>query len=193
MTAVDKTTTAERVDRSADGLATIKVWDIAIRLFHWSLVASFVIAWITADEWDRLHEIFGYAIGILLAFRLIWGFIGSRHARFGDFVYGPMHVLRYLRDSVYGEAKRYIGHNPAGGTMVIVLLFSLMTITITGIAMTSRAFWGVEWVEDLHEFSAYLTLLLIAFHIAGVIYASFEHHENLVRSMITGFKRRDED
>jgi len=193
MSAVEKATIADRVARSADGSSPIKVWDIAIRVFHWSMVASFIIAWVTADEWDRLHEIFGYAIGILLVFRLIWGVIGSKYARFGNFTYSPLGVLRYLRDSVYGNAKRYIGHNPAGGAMTIGLLLSLIAVTATGIAMTSKAYWGVEWVEDAHEFSAYATLGLIFLHVAGVLFSSLAHRENLVGSMITGYKRRKDD
>ncbi|MCF6320273.1 MAG: cytochrome b/b6 domain-containing protein [Rhizobiaceae bacterium] len=198
MTNIETTTSAGRSvhnERSAEGSPQIKapevkVWDIAVRLFHWSLVASFVVAWLTADEWDWLHEVSGYTIGGLLLFRFIWGVIGTKHARFSDFIYGPMSILRYLRQTVVRKARRYIGHNPAGGAMVLALLLSLVVITITGIAMTSQTYWGVEWIEELHEISANLILILIALHIVGVIYSSFEHRENLVRSMITGWKRR---
>jgi len=174
----------------AKGAPQTKVWDIAVRAFHWSLVASFVVAWFTADEWDWMHEVSGYTIGGLLLFRFAWGLVGTKHARFGDFVYGPTSILRYLRDSITRKARRYIGHNPAGGAMVLALLLSLIVVTLTGIAMTSQFYWGVEWVEELHEISANLILVFIALHIIGVIYSSFEHRENLVRSMITGWKRR---
>ena len=167
----------------------IKVWDIAVRLFHWSMVGTFAFAWVTADEWDRPHEIAGYIVGGLIAFRLLWGLIGSKHARFSDFFTSPFTVLRYLAQEMGGKAKRYIGHNPAGGAMVIALLVSLTGITISGIAMVSDTFWGMDWVEEIHEFFAYFTLALIGLHIVGVIVASVQHRENLVKSMITGWKR----
>lgn len=174
---------------SGGGDATVRVWDPLVRIFHWSLVAGFAIAWITADEWDRAHEIAGYVVGGLVAFRLIWGVIGSARARFADFMYRPATVIGYLRDSLRMRAKRYLGHNPAGGAMVIALLIALAVIVGTGIMMISRSYFGVEWVEDLHEVAANVSLILVALHVAGVALASVEHGENLVRSMVTGRKR----
>jgi len=95
-----------------------------------------------------------------------------------------------LRDIKDGKAKRYVGHNPAGGMMVIALLAGVATITATGFAMTTDAFWGIEWVEDLHEFAANGTVLLIALHVGGVVLASLQHNENLIKAMFTGFKPR---
>ncbi len=186
MTVSKTTTLADRETRSA----LVRVWDIAIRLFHWSLVCAFAVAWISGDEWDRVHEISGYFIAGLLGFRIIWGLIGSKYARFSQFIYKPSTVQNYLRDSLTRKAKRYLGHNPLGGAMVIALILALIAVTASGIAMTSDQFWGVEWVGELHEATANITLVLIALHIAGVIFASFEHKENLVRAMITGFKRQ---
>ncbi len=188
-------TSAGRKARPGEGaqqageLNQVKVWDIAVRVFHWSLVSLFVIAWLSADEWDKLHEYAGYIIGALIAFRIVWGLVGTKHARFTDFVYSPLTILRYLRDIVSHRAKRYIGHNPAGGAMVLALLFLLTIITASGYAMTTNTFWGVDWVEDLHEASAYAILAFILFHVIGVIHAGFAHRENLVRSMFTGRKR----
>ncbi len=173
--------------------AEVKVWDIAVRLFHWSLVIGYTVAWLSADQWDQFHNTAGYVVGGLLGFRIIWGLIGTRHARFSDFLYRPSTVLQYLRDSLAGRAKRFLGHNPAGGAMVIALLLSLIGVTLSGIAMTSNTFWGVEWVEDGHEVLATATLVLVAMHIAGVLYASFENRENLIKSMIVGYKRRFQD
>lgn len=177
---------AAHTERSAG----VKVWDVAVRLFHVLLISTYIIAWISADEWDRGHEIAGYVIGGLVGIRLIWGFIGTKHARFADFVYTPAAIYRYLRTVVAGRAKRYLGHNPAGGAMVVALLASLIAVTVTGIMMTSNAYWGAEWVEELHEASAFATVILVGLHIAGVVFSSIEHRENLVKSMITGFKRR---
>ena len=168
----------------------VKVWDLAVRFFHWSLVITFLIAWVTADEWDRAHEISGYFIGGLVAFRILWGLVGSKYARFSNFVCKPATVLQYLQDSLSFRAKRYIGHNPAGGAMVIALLLSLIGVTVTGIAMVDPMFLDAEWMEELHEIAANLTLVLVFIHVAGVIFTSFEHGENLVKAMVDGFKRR---
>jgi cytochrome b len=169
--------------------ATVRVWDPLVRILHWSLVALFAFAFVTADEWDSAHETAGYVIASLVAVRIIWGLLGPRHARFSDFVRGPSTVARFLKDSASIRAKRHVGHNPAGGAMVLALLFSIGVIAGTGFMMTTDRFWGVEWVEDAHELVVYGTLGLIALHVGGVIFASFEHRENLVRSMVTGRKR----
>lgn len=168
----------------------VRVWDPLIRIFHWSLVGGFAVAYITADEWDKAHETVGYIVAGLIAFRLIWGVVGSRHARFSDFLYRPSVVLSFIKESLAMKAKRYIGHNPAGGAMVIALLLAIIGISATGYMMTMDMFWGAEWVEDLHELLVNGTLVLIVLHVGGVIVASFEHKENLVRSMFTGMKRR---
>lgn len=170
----------------------VKVWDPYVRVFHWSLVASFAIAWLSAEEWDLVHEYAGYIVAGLIGSRILWGLIGTRHARFSDFTYRPTIVLRYLGDSLKLKAKRYLGHNPAGGAMVIALLLSLFGVSITGILLTTDTFWTAEWVEEIHEASANLALGLVILHIAGVIFSSIEHGENLVRSMITGTKRNNE-
>lgn len=171
--------------------ATVPVWDVFVRAFHWSLVISFAFAWITADEWDRLHEWSGYTASALVALRVVWGFVGVRHARFSDFVRSPFVVLGYLGDVLRGRERRFLGHNPAGGTMIIALLIGICGLGATGWMMTSNAFWGVEWVEDVHEVLANGLLALVALHVAGVLMASFSHRENLVLAMLTGRKRAE--
>ena len=161
-----------------------------VRIFHWSLVGGFAVAYVTADEWDKAHELVGYIIAGLIAFRLFWGLVGSRHARFSDFLYRPSTIVAFIKDSLAMKGKRYVGHNPAGGAMVVALLLAIVGIAATGYMMTLDMFWGAEWVEDAHEILVNGTLLLIILHVVGVILASFEHKENLVRSMITGLKRR---
>ena len=113
----------------------IKVWDPLVRIFHWTLVAAFTIAYLTEDDWQSLHVWAGYTVAGLVAFRLVWGFIGTEHARFRDFVFGPKTISGYLKDMVAFRAKRYIGHNPAGGAMVIALLISLAATTLTGMKL----------------------------------------------------------
>jgi cytochrome b len=171
--------------------AMVRVWDPLVRIFHWSLVASFAFAFITGDEWKSAHIIAGYFVGGLVAFRLLWGLVGPVNARFASFVRGPAATFGYLRDAMAFRAPRYLGHNPAGGAMIVALLAAIATIATTGYMMTTDAWWGVEWVEALHEGTVYLTLGLIVLHVSGVAFASIEHRENLVRSMFTGLKRRD--
>jgi cytochrome b len=169
--------------------ATVKVWDPFVRLFHWSLVTLFVVAYLTGDEIQRVHEAAGYAIGGLLGARILWGFIGPRHARFTDFVCSPREVFAYLRGALAFRARRYVGHNPAGGLMVIALITILTATSITGYMMTTDAYWGSEALEDVHGALANLTVALVAIHVIGVLTASFQHRENLVKAMVTGRKR----
>jgi cytochrome b len=170
-------------------MATVKVWDPLVRIFHWSLVASFAVAWATGDEWERLHIWAGYAAAALIAFRLLWGVAGPRYARFGQFVKSPGAALRYLRAMMSGHERRYLGHNPAGGLMIVALIAALAGVSLTGWMYTTDAFWGVEWVEETHEALANLLLILVGLHVAGVVVAGLRHHENLVRAMVTGRKR----
>jgi cytochrome b len=169
--------------------ATVKVWDPFVRIFHWSLVALFAFAFLTGDEWQKPHELAGYVIAGLVAARIVWGFVGSRHARFSTFVRSPNQVFRFLSATARFSAPRYLGHNPAGAAMILALLAAIGVIATTGYMMTTDAYWGVEWVEEVHELAAWGALGLIALHLAGVVAASLEHSENLVRAMVTGRKR----
>lgn len=167
---------------------TIRVWDPLVRIFHWSLVTCFVAAWLTADDAKTLHLAAGYVGFGLVAVRILWGFVGTEHARFRDFVKGPRAVVAYLLAMVRGEEPRHLGHNPAGGVMVLALLACMLVLTLTGWLYTTDAFWGDESVEEIHEATAYLMTALVAAHVMGVIWESVRHGENLVRAMITGQK-----
>ncbi|MFN3657873.1 MAG: cytochrome b/b6 domain-containing protein [Pseudolabrys sp.] len=169
--------------------ATVKVWDLFVRVFHWSLAGAFVLAYATGDEIEKVHVAAGYTIAGLIALRILWGFVGPRHARFANFVRPPREVLAYLREVALLRAPRYLGHNPAGGAMVVALIVMLAATCTTGVMMTTDAFWGAEWVEEAHETLANLTVGLVVLHVLGVLAASFEHGENLVKAMITGRKR----
>jgi cytochrome b len=169
--------------------ATVKVWDPFVRIFHWSLVTLFVVAYVTGDEIQRVHEAAGYAIAGLLAARILWGFFGPRHARFTDFVRSPREAFTYFRDALVFRARRYIGHNPAGGLMVVALIAILTATCITGYMMKTDAYWGSEALEDVHGALANMTVALVVIHVIGVLVASFEHRENLVKAMVTGRKR----
>lgn len=180
----------------------IKVWDPLVRFFHWSLVAAFTIAYITEEDFLSIHSWAGYLILILLGIRFIWGFVGSRFARFSDFIYSKEAIIQFLKDTLNLSAKRYLGHNPAGGAMIILLMVSLLITSTSGVILLGAddhagplAYWFTQadspWadiLEELHEFFANFTLLLVFVHVAGVILESRIHKENLVSAMITGFK-----
>lgn len=168
---------------------SVKVWDLFVRVCHWLLVILFAVAWYSGGIWDNPHLAAGYFIFGLVVARIVWGFVGSRHARFSDFIYGPRTILLHIADMLRMRAPRYLGHNPAGGAMVIMLLATLIVVCISGVMMTTDAFWGVKWVDRLHETASTIALVLVALHVGGVIFASIEHGENLVRAMITGRKR----
>jgi len=181
----------------------IKVWDPLVRVFHWSLVTAFIIAFVTEDHFLALHVQAGYTIIALVLFRLVWGLIGTRHARFSDFIRGPQTVMAYLKSLLSRHPAHYVGHNPAGGWMVLALLAALLLTTLTGLLAygigenaagpfavlggNPGGFWS-EALEEVHEFLAHLTLLMVFVHVAGVIVSSLLHRENLVRAMLTGRK-----
>jgi len=182
-----------------------KVWDPLVRVFHWVLVLSFFIAYITEEDFLIIHSYAGYIVLALILIRIIWGFIGSRHARFRDFIYSPKDIKHFIKNTLQLKAKRYLGHNPAGGAMILFMIISLLITTISGLVVygaeeqagplaslfaQSHSFWG-DAFEEIHEFFANFTLLLVFIHVAGVIIESFIHQENLVKSMIDGMKRTD--
>jgi cytochrome b len=215
------------------------VWGPLVRLFHWTLVAAFVVSYTTGEEESLVHTYSGYLILGLILTRIIWGFIGTRHARFSDFLYSPAEVVRYLRDlfSNKPDIKRYLGHSPAGGMMAFALLISLLMTIYSGLkleALEGRGLLaqssvvqvlesnplvsaaqaderenehkngyphdddddehegegeGEDFWEELHEFFANFTLLLVILHVSGVVFSSLRHKENLVRAMFTGYKK----
>ncbi|MCG6901156.1 MAG: cytochrome b/b6 domain-containing protein [Rhodobacter sp.] len=169
----------------------VQVWDLGVRLFHWSLVAMVALAFLF-DEPRKLHRTLGYVVIGLIAFRLVWGVIGPRHARFVDFIPGPRRLLDYLRDMLRGREDRHLGHNPAGAAMILVLLTTLSAVGATGYMMGMDAYFGQVWVENTHKLLVDILLVMVAFHVGGVIFSSWRHRENLVVSMITGQKDLDD-
>jgi cytochrome b len=229
---------------------TIKVWDPFIRIFHWSLAGLFTLGYLSGETEGTVHVWAGYGILLLIALRIIWGFVGTRHARFSDFVRSPAEVFRYLKRELSGNALRTLGHNPAGGWMVLLLLVSILATGGSGLIVLGLDGEGPMaghiradgWIvtvgntsgeaenhankaehededdhetegdrmsrrtpvltqanqplaaaedtwEEIHEFLANFTVLLVLLHIAGVIVSSVAHRENLVRAMFSGMKR----
>ena len=187
-------------DQPLDTPATPQlIWDLPTRVFHWLLVVCVLGAWFTAEsERDRmLHLALGYSAGVLVAWRLVWGFVGSRYARFSNFVRSPAVALAYLRG--YLPAARaagqtptpiqthYLGHNPAGGWAVLALLVLVALVVVTGWVSyqdDSLELWG-----ELHELVGNGIMVLVGVHVAAVIATSLLHRENLVRAMVNGYKR----
>lgn len=167
---------------------SILVWDLPVRVFHWLLVLSFAGAWITAESerWRLLHVTLGYTVGGLIAFRVLWGLIGTRHARFSDFVRGPRAAARYLGGLLRGRPEPYVGHNPAGALAIVALMALGGLLVGTGWAAYDQI--GPDLLEDLHEAVASLMLAVVGVHVLAVIVSSRLHRENLVGSMITGRK-----
>ena len=174
---------------SAGAAATRRVWDPLVRVGHWLLVASVALAWITHEGGGAWHERLGYAALALIALRLAWGIGGPRRARFADFVRAPRTTLAYARRIASGSEPRYLGHNPLGGWMVVALLTAVAAVCASGWLYTTDAYWGVEWVEDLHEALSDALLVLIALHVGGVVFTSIRHRENLAAAMFHGRKR----
>lgn len=189
--------------------AEVPVWDPFVRLCHWLLATAVIVAWF-ADEPLWMHTWLGYLAAVLIVLRVAWGFIGPKHARFVNFVRGPRVVFAYLADLTRFSSKRYLGHSPAGGAMIIALLFMVAVTAGTGMANLAAdrgegplagVIAKIErpsipgqrrpplFMEEVHEAAANITLVLVLLHLAGVALASFAHRENLVRAMITGRKR----
>lgn len=198
---------------------SVKVWDMFVRLFHWLLAACFVVAYVSEGEPLWLHSWTGYVIAILIGLRVIWGVTGPQYARFAEFIYRPGSVLGYLRGLITGKAKRYLGHSPAGGAMVVALLVALAGTAGSGMALHAvrnnagplaglivaptvdqaiaddsakdgkRPRKPGRALKEVHEIFANLTLVLVLAHLGGVVLASWAHRENLARSMVDGRKR----
>ena len=170
----------------------VRVWDPLVRIFHWT-VAGGVLANLTFLREERdWHVNIGYVVVAALAIRICWGVVGRGHARFASFVPGPRGLISYVSAMAKHREPRFIGHNPAGAAMIVLLLVLLAIVSATGWMMGLDAFWGVDWVETVHEVSANILTGAIALHIIGAIVESARHRENLPLAMITGYKRAAE-
>ena len=167
----------------------VVVWDWPLRLFHWTLAASVLVAWFTPNIYDTVHRIAGYTVLGLIAFRLIWGFAGTRYSRFRSFIRFLRAAPGFLWGLGHGRTGRYLGLNPAGAAMSVTLLVLLAISTISGWMQVTVRFFGVAWVEELHTYSSDLVMILVIVHVLGVLTMCVLQRENLVSAMITGRKR----
>ncbi|MGY4255597.1 cytochrome b [Bradyrhizobium sp. USDA 4516] len=175
--------------RGARGATSVQVWDLPLRLWHWALAIHVLVAWVTPSTYDRLHRLAGYSVIALLAFRLIWGFAGTRYARFGRLGVRLRAAPRYIWNLRRGITGRYIGLNPAGTVMLVALLLLLAISTITGVMEVTVTFFGVWWVEDTHAYASDAVMVLVGLHVLGVVVVGLLQRQNLVRAMFTGRKQ----
>ncbi|OIR16234.1 hypothetical protein GALL_29540 [mine drainage metagenome] len=184
--------------------ATVKVWDLFIRCFHWTMALGCAAAYISGEvHVSGIHVVVGYALCALLAARVIWGFMGSGYARFHSFVFPAGETLAYVRGMLKGHPRHYFGHNPAGALMVFALLGFLALLFASGLSTLGMidfegplAFLANSvsdetsyMIRHLHEFLPTVGLVLVILHVAGVVVGSIQHNENLVRAMLTGKKK----
>lgn len=170
-----------------------KVWDPFVRIFHWSVVAGFTANALFTDPEGNLHENIGLAILGLVALRIVWGVFGTRHARFSDFLPSVSASIGQLREMATGRRRIHLGHSPLGALMIYNLLGSLLVICISGYMMTTIAFFGVDWVEELHEIAVTWAEISVVVHVAAVFLESRRLGVNLPKSMVTGYKEIDDD
>ena len=166
----------------------VRVWDLIVRSFHWTVVTGCVID-LAYQHGNWFHRGVGYVVAAAVSIRLVWGLIGRGHARVSAFIPGPAGLLGYLRLLSIRQEPRYIGHNPAGAVMILGLLGLLIMVSVTGWMMGLDRFFGNEVLEELHETSAIAILSLAIIHVLGAVVESIRHHENLIKSMVTGRKR----
>jgi len=170
----------------------VLVWDAPVRVFHWLMVMAFAGAWLTGeqDDWRLVHVSLGYTMAGLVGFRLAWGLVGTRHARFSAFVRGPAAAWRYLRTLLSGKPAHYTGHNPAGALAILALLGLTLLVGLTGWATLYGH--AAETMEELHEALATLMLGVVGIHVLGVLLGSWLDRENLIGAMLTGYKKGQE-
>ena len=168
----------------------VKVWDWPLRLSHWALAVFVLLAWFTPGKHDGLHRFAGYIVAGLIVFRLAWGLFGTRFSRFHAIGRRLRAAPGYLVNLRHGATGLYRGLNPAGTAMLVAMLLLLAVSTVTGWLSTTVRFFGVWWIEDTHGYVSDAVIVLVVIHVVGVLAMCALQKENLVRSMITGWKRR---
>lgn len=177
-----------KADQPTSGPGAVKVWDRFVRVFHWCLVICVLLNQFALEAGETAHTWTGYlASGLVLA-RIVWGFIGSRHARFADFFPTPARLRDHWRALRAGEQPRHLGHNPFGALMMLALMALVLSLGVTGFLQGTDAFWGEEWLQDLHEVLANSLLVAVGVHAAAALVMGKREGVGLVRAMVTGVK-----
>ena len=169
----------------------IYVWDLFVRIFHWTLVVSIFLNYFYTESGEKPHEVIGYVAAGFVVARLIWGFVGSPYARFSKWFASPRTVYLYLKN--YRTREVYISHNPIAGWMMIFLMLCVLSLAVTGFMMWTDAFFGIEWVQDAHDWIADIMMGGVALHVLGALVESYHEKRNLVASMIHGYKRKQSE
>lgn len=171
-------------------LERIPVWDRFVRVFHWSLVTCILVNFFIIDDGETLHQWLGYTATALVLARIVWGFIGSHHARFASFFPTPGRIRQHLQHLKSGTHDEHPGHNAVGAIMIFALLALVLSLGITGYMQVSDAFWGEEWVQDLHEALATTLIAFAGLHALAAIVMGRLERTNLIKAMVTGVKIR---
>ena len=168
-------------------IANILVWDAPTRIFHWLLVLCFAGSYLSAenDQLSGMHVTLGYTMAGLVVFRLLWGLIGTRYARFASFIRGPRAVARYASSMLSSRPEHHLGHNPIGALSIVLMLLITLAIVGTGWFYFNG---GTHQIGNVHEAAAAFMLAVVFAHVVGVVFASLTQRENLVRSMLNGRK-----
>jgi len=169
-------------------MKTVRVWDPFVRIFHWSLVLSLTINAFFNKGDSTAHHWIGYFVATLILARVAWGFIGSNYARFSSFPPSIVGSLEQASDISVGRKTAHIGHTPLGALMIYNLISTVFVICLSGYLMTTDAFWGTDWIEELHRGAVTWAEFSAAIHIGAVFVESFRTKVNLPRAMITGYK-----
>lgn len=168
----------------------IMLWDRVIRLGHWSFAFVFFANYFCNEPGEKWHEYLGYYACLWLGVRFIWGFVGSPSARWSDFQLSPEVLFQHLRVNLKGGVYNRLGHTPLGGLVMIMLLFLMICLGLTGFMMEEiDQFWGEDWLMELHGYLANCLAALVAFHICASIFQSYKIKENLILSMVTGNRK----
>ena len=177
--------------KNTAAVRTVRVWDRFVRLFHWCLVACVLTNFFIVDDGETLHQWLGYTASALVCARIVWGFIGSGHARFADFFPTPARIREHLRHLLSGAQDFHDGHNPVGALVMLAMLALVLSLGLSGFMQTTDLFWGEKWLQELHEGLASTLIAFSALHAAAAIIMSHVERTNLIGAMITGIKVRN--
>lgn len=166
----------------------VRVWDLFVRVFHWSLVTCIMLNYFVVDDGEDIHQWLGYAATALVVSRIVWGFVGTRYARFSDFFPTYSRIRDHLSRLRSGQSDGHVGHNPLGALMMLALMALVLSLGLTGFLQTTDAFWGDERMQEAHEWLGSALIALAGLHAVAAIVMGRLERVNLVRAMVTGVK-----